>query len=293
MPDATLRQGNRLFELILRETDPHAFIQALIENWGAIQAIGRGEVDQATIAAHGNPYKNERVTPRFFYPEGYKPGSVEEQVAILLGRLDWLDTSHVANIVAGLGQYDQADGLYVVPKPTVLARKLGVEDPWTNFGLLTEQGPLAALASQRTFTNYLAGELGSDRYRLADSAKTALQMLEANQPGDLLVFPAQTGQLYAGFSTRNSVWEIERSVNPKQWPIPAYCVGWMLYANAHRLSANVHLCIDCPGDEYRGASGGLDYALDFAFDAGGLHCSYGFVDYAHDYFGGASGFVWQ
>ncbi len=296
MSDATLRQGNRLFELILRETDPHAFSQALIENWGVVQAIGRGEADQATIAAwmqqHGNPYRSEKVEPRFFYPEGYKPNMVDEQVAILLDRLPWLDTSHVVEIAADWGQYEQADGLYVVPKPTVLAAHLGLEDHWTNFGLLTEQGPLAALADQRTFTNYRAGELGADRYRLAESAKAALQALETSQPGDLLVFPAQTGRLYAGFSTRNAVWEIGHEAN--QWPVPAYCGGWMLYVNPHRLEKFEHLAIDCPGDEYRlGASGEFSDALYFYFNDGLLYCDALFVDYANVYFGAASGFVRQ
>lgn len=298
MPDATLRQGNRLMELILREENAHVFIQALNENWRAIQAIGRGEVDQATLAAwmqqYGNPYRNEKVESRFFYPDGYKPSSVEEQVAILLSRLDWLDTSHVADIVAGWGQYEQADGLYVVPKPTVLAAHLDLGDHWTNFGLLTEQGPFAALAFQRTFTNYRAGELGPDRYRLADLARTALETLEANQPGDLLVFPAQTGRLYTGFSIRNSRWEIEHAANPKQWPIPAYCGGWMIYANAHRLSTNKNLCIDFPGDECRlGVSEGFVGALYFYFDDGRLDCRDKFVYDVYYGFGSASGFVRQ
>lgn len=49
MSDATLSQVNRLLELIMREQDPRGFLQRLIENWGVVQTIGRGEFTQAAV----------------------------------------------------------------------------------------------------------------------------------------------------------------------------------------------------------------------------------------------------
>lgn len=49
MLDATLSQGNRLLGLILREQNPHRFAQRLIENWGVVQAIGRGVFTREAI----------------------------------------------------------------------------------------------------------------------------------------------------------------------------------------------------------------------------------------------------
>jgi len=281
MSDATLAQGHRLTELILREKSPHDFMQSLHENWGAVQKIGRGELTQAMIQAslqhihNQNPYASEEVTPTFFYPEGYKPNSVEKQVEFLSAHLGWLDTSHVDALAKSWKKkYPKADGLYVVPKPTAVANHLALSDHWTNFGLLTEQGPLAALATQRKFTNYRAGQLGPDRYHLAATAASALIALEAKQPGDLLVYPAQTGKLYAGNSPRNARLKIEHAQVPSQWPQPSYCVGWMLYANPHRLAKYEHLVIDCSGDEYRlGAAGEFAYVLCFDFGGDGLHCA--------------------
>lgn len=268
----------------------------MIENWGAVQKIGRGEVDQATlnrVVSHiTNPFAGEKAKPSFSYPRGYKPSSVEEQVRILLGHFDWLDTSHVNELSSGWAEYKQADGLYVVPKPSVLATRLGIPDYWETFGLLTEAGPLSALSTQRKFTNYLVGQPGSGRYRLSQSARLAIEALEATQSGDLLVFPAQTGKLFAGFSVRNARFEIEHASGPSQWPLPAYFVGWMIFANGHRITKYEHLVVDCPGDEYRfaGSGAGFDRALYFGFDDGGLCCYNRHVAGAGDRYGSASGF---
>lgn len=296
MADATLAQGNRLLELILREANPGGFVQALFEKWGEVQQIGRRQADQADISAIAqrsvNPYASWKVRPILSYPKGYKPNKVEDQVKVLLSRLDWLDTSYVARIAASWGEHDQADGLYTVPKPTVLAGRLGLAEHWQNFGLLTEQGPLAALVGQRTFKNWKTGQMGPDEYHLRDSATLALQALEAEQPGDVLVFPAQTGRLFGGFSVLNARWEIEHADSPAQWPLPAYCIGWIVFANQHRLTKYEDLAIDCPGDEYRLVFDEPLNSLCFAFYKGSLHCYHRgeFVDSPDDGCGSSSGF---
>lgn len=295
MKDATLAQGHRLIELILREKDPHGFVQNLHENWGEVQLIGRGGANKATLdesSQHVNLYAGEKVRPRFSYPKAYKPNGVVEQAAILVSHLEGLDVSHVETLASSWKSVSGADGLYVVPKPTVVANRLGIGDPWTNFGALTEQGPITALSGQRPFKNWRAGEIGNNRYRIADSARSALQEFEREQSGDVLVFPAQTGKLYAGFSVRNARWEIEHARNPSQWPLPSYVVAWILYANEGRLAAYEHLAIDCPGDEYKlGAESGR--ALCFGWSDGGLRFSSSFVGGPYGSFGSASGFARQ
>ena len=299
MSDATLGQANQVLSLIAKSTNPHSSAQWLVENFGAVQKMVASGFTQAQIEAalvHFNPYASERVEPKFFYPEGYKPNSIEEQVGRLRLRYDWLDDSHVAEIAASWPEYERADGLYVIPKPSSLAVHLGVENPWDNFGLLTEQGPISALAvhwteNGRTFRNYLNGQMTPEYYRLAGKAKSELALLEATQSGDLLVFPAQTGRLYAGCSVRNSRNQIQRAENPSQWPLPSYVVAWMLYANEHRLTAYGHLAIDCPGDEYSfDADGRFDDSLYFGFSGGRLNFGSGLIGYADGGFGSASGF---
>lgn len=297
MADATFSQVNQLFQLIARDPDSKITIQWLNEHWGVIQSLINKGLDQATLLAlldKINPYSNEKTEPKFFYPEGYKPKTVEEQVAVLLAYYPWLDVSRVAEYAAGWQMPSGADGLYVVPKPTALAAHLGiVEDHWDNFGLLIEQGPLAALASsQRQFSNYRLGQMGKEHYRLSEGSKKQLLLLEESQDGDVLVLLAQTGLSYAGFSVRNARSEIEQKANPAEWPLPAYVVGWMMYSNPHRLEKYEHLAIDCPGDEYSfGADGRFDDALGFRFGLDGLRFGGRFVDGVYGYFGSASGFV--
>mgnify|MGYP001598671630 CR=1 FL=1 len=296
MADATLSQGNQLMKLILREQDPRGFAQALLEDWGTVQAIGRGQLGKSTLKkAKGcpvNPYANEKDGPVYTYPKGYKPNSVEEQVGVLLRHLNLLDISHVGGIVRWIGTVKGADGFYLVPKPTVMAERLGIDNHWDNFGLLTEQGPLTALGSQRAFTSWQDGAMGSNYYRLSESAKAALVKLEAGQPGDVLVVPAQTGKLFAGYSVRNSRWEIGHADGPAQWPLPAYCLGWMLFANPHRLTKYEDLRIDCPGDEYRsGSSGKFCRTLYFYFADDWLGCDNGWISDSHTIYGSASAFV--
>lgn len=269
----------------LLRVDPHSDLARRLE---AILAGGVSQVQHIET----NPYANEKVKPAYFYPKGYKPNSVKEQVKRLLAVYDWLNASHVDALAKSWGKYPEADGLYVTPKPTRLAEPehLNIANHWDNFGLLTEQGPLAALSSQRTFKNYREGQLGPEFYRLADTVREALQKLEAEQPGDLLVFPAQTGKLYAGFSPRNTRWEIERVASPSQWPLPAYCGGWILVANPHRLEKYEHLVIDLPGDEIRLSAGEpFDDCLYFDVDDyGTLYLCGRWVRNARDFAGAGS-----
>ncbi len=297
MTDATSRQLIQLGNLIEAESDPHGFYQRLFEKWGVIKQIGQGQIDDRTLitilAKEVNPWAGEKVKAVLAYPKSYKPKSLETQIAVLVGYLPGLDIQHV-NANAGTWEhFDQADGLCVVPKPTVLAARLGIANPWVNFGLLTEQGPIAALKAQRPFTFWRAGEMGSERYQLTKSAKDALMELERRQMGDFLVFPAQTGKLYGGFSPRNSQWEIKHATSPWQWPLPTYVGGWILYANPHRLGKFEDLCTDFPGAEYRlAADGTFGEALCFDWYDGKLRCHYRSVAYPHEDFGSASGFGW-
>lgn len=266
-----------------------------METGGAVQKIGRGEVTQAELVdalthiQNQNPYASEHTTPRFFYPEGYKPNLVEEQVRLLLELMPDLDASHVEAISKSWQTPDEADGIYVIRKPSVVAVRRGVENPWNDFGTLAEKGPLADIAAQRRFTNYRAGQLGPDRYRATNSAKDPLRALEAEQPGDFLVFPASTGRLFAGYSPRNSRWEVEHSES--RFPMLLYVGGEILLGNPHRFTRNKDLALDCPGDEYRfGDSAEFGDVLCFSFRDGRLACGRRPADDPRDRCGSGFGF---
>ncbi len=274
MKKATLEQGHQLVTFLLREDYPKGFIQNLLSNWGAVQMIGSGEIDQAIFQAAvkemANPFAKEKTDLRWFYPNGWKPTSVAEQLAVLLGFYPDLDSSHVVEIATGITVPEDADGLFVVPKPSSIAAKLGITtDPLIEgYGQMLEASVLAQLAGQRKFHNYRAGELTPDQVRMRQSAADAIRKLEEETPGDFLVFAAQTGKKWGGYSPQNARWDIERK-SESEFPLPAWCVGHIILTNPTRLEAYKILLIDCPGDEYLFDDGaGFGYCLCFGFDAG-------------------------
>ncbi len=242
--------------------------------------------------ADANLFKAEEVQPILFCPVGYKPNTWGQQINSLLERLgDW-DARFLGEYAAvfDMRYFWQADGLYVIPKPEVLAIHLKIDRPYEEgWGQLTQKGPLAALAAQRVVKNWLEDRLTPDLFRLAESARTALLQLARQQPkGDFFVVPAQTGKLYAGKSPRNASWQIEHATFPAQWRWSAYCVGWSLYTNPHRLQDDVHLFVDCPGDELRFADTEFDYCPCFRLAAGELYFSGHWLEDPDGDFGSAS-----
>ena len=239
-----------------------------------------------------NPFVEEKTDLRWFYSDGWKPTSVEEQLAVLQGFYPDLDGSHVAEIAAGITVPEDADGLFVVPKPSSIAAKLRISDPFgEGYGQMLEASVLAHLASQRKFHNYRAGELTPDRVRVRQSAAYAIRKLEEEQPeGDFLVFPAQTGKKWGGYSPQNAQWNIERK-SENEFPLPAWCVGHIILTNPTRLDRYEILWIACPGDEYRFEDDvEFQYCLYFYFNDGQLGFSLRWLDDAVDFCGSASGF---
>ncbi|HEY4695056.1 MAG TPA: hypothetical protein VIH52_03820 [Candidatus Nanoarchaeia archaeon] len=279
--------------------DEHNFgrteIQRLVENADTLVQIGNGtltrEVINQIIKQVINPFAKEKVEVRYFYPEGWKPTSVEEQLSVLQGFYPDLDGSHVVEIAGGIIGPLDTDGLFVVPKPSSVAAKLGINDPYgAGYGQLLEAAVLTHLAGQRNFHNYRAGELTPDRVRVRQSTAEALRKLEEATPGDFLVFFAQTGKKWGGYSPRNARWEMERAAS--EFALPAWCVGNILLTNPNRLDKFEHLCIDCPGDEYRFKPvGEFELCLCFDFDSDELHFGRGFVVRANGSYGSASGFA--
>ena len=222
------------------------------------------------------------------YPKGYKPLPVREQTKILCEYFG-IDVPSMLPF-KNIKVHPESDGLYVIPKPSFVAKHLRVrpQDPYKNWGRLTEDGPLAALESQGNFKNWRKGEMTNKYIKLLDSTKKALQQLEEDQEGDFLVISAQTGKKHTG----KSVQDVRNSLNDgKEWLLPAYCVGWMLFTNPHRLTAWEDLAIDCAGDEYSyGADDEFGYCLYFNWYEDEVHVDGSWVEYARESFGSASAF---
>ena len=268
MVDATLRQGNRLIELVLKADDSPQFIQNLIERWGAVQLIGRGEVSQSDLLEALSHIKTNAQGAQALQGQ---PLYILEQVRLLSEMFSQLDISHVEeNITTATAQLMPGASLFCYVRTTTMATHFGIKKPWDNFGDLTEK-TVGLLVSRRKFYNYRAGQFGAVNYRLLASTAIAMQELEAQQKGDIIVIPAQLGELYMGKTVETSRDLIGKSGS--QFCLPAFIVGQILLVNPEILTSNRNLFVDCPGDKYRlGAREPFNDTLYFDVDENGLLC---------------------
>ena len=293
MSDATLSQANRLLELIAREKDPRNFLQGLLESYGAVQQIGRGVVGQAVFermaAQENNPYISEKAAVPYNYPHGWEQKRVGQQVEILQEFYPMLDSSMVEEIARGLIVPRQADGLFVVPKPSSvgIVRQIG-EIFTTNYGWLVEV-VLHHIAERLALKNWRIDKLGPDYLRVRESTLIRLLLLEIRTPGDYLVFPAQTGMKFAGYSGRNSHWVIDH--NTHEFGLEVWCGGHMLLTHPERLTKNEDLGIYLPGTEYCSNPGDVfNQLLSFGFSDGVVNFDYEWDSNFYPHIGHASGF---
>ena len=286
-------QGKGLFELLLQAEDPYVFTQNLIERWGAVQLIGRGEVTQTQLF---EALKHIETNPLGAQaPEGQL--DIEEQVKLLrlvlfeaLPDLK-LDASQVEGDIAIARSWMKPgfSSLFCYVRTETLAAHFKIKKPWENFGVLTEK-TLELLATRRSFHNYRVGQMSNTRHRLLGTTKSAMQAAEAAQKGDIIVLPMQLGELYRGQSVDDSRKLIEMSGS--QFCLPAFIVGQVLLANPDLLVSRRDLFIDCPGDEYRfERHGRFGESLCFKVNGGSLYCLLRWTVHAEGNFGSASGFV--
>ncbi len=285
---------------LIERFDEHNFgrveVQRLVENADVLVQIGNGtltrEIISQIIEQIANPFAEEKTDLRWFYPDGWKPIGLLDQLSVLQGFYPGLNGSRVVDMATRITVPKDADGLFVVPKPSSVATKLGIDNPFgEGYGQMLEASVLAHLTSQRKFHNYRAGELTPDRVRVRQSAADAIRKLEEEQPeGDFLVFPAQTGKKWGGYSPRNAQWNIERK-SENEFPLPAWCVGHIILTNPTRLDRYEILWIDCPEDEYRfGGDVEFQSCLYFGFDDGWIDFDVRWLVSANGSYGSASGF---
>ena len=248
-----MRQGNGLLQLVLQAEDPFAFAQKLIENWGAVRMLGEGRITLAEleealqhIETRKNPYPPTRANQPFSIPKDYVSTKGEELARRLQIARPGIDISHLDQLIASCQVPEDADGVYAVPKVSYEAKRLGftLESAQASFGLLIGQACEALMAKV-----YEGVRLGPDRVKVVEKTWSSLMQLEQKQPGDVIVFPAQTGTLYAGRRSDWARWQMEHASAPSQWPLSPYEVAWMLVGNRHRFE-RFSLHIDCPGVRY-------------------------------------------
>jgi len=150
---------------------------------------------------------------------------------------------------------------------------------------------LAALGTQRKFSNRLAGKLNETYLRQTERAMRAREILDEQQPGnDILVVAAQAGMLHRGVSARRA----RVSMRGNEFGLGALSLGSFLLTHPERLSSHDALMIDCCGDEYslRGDCS-FDRVPLYDYDLGGMQFSVFHEDRARNIWGSPSGFLFQ
>ncbi len=321
MADATLRQGTHLMQMILKANDPGEFAQNLHRNWGAVQKIGNGEVDQATFMAAlemyfksdralygwfgqhpspNNPWTDKHLKPRLFYPPNYQVNSVEKEVDNAYAGFAGipLDTTGLDAAITALGPAPQgADGPYpyIAIRRSKLASIAGIDQFGPeNFGLVLELTTHAALQRLHgtKYKNWPQGKLGSEYFRIAAATWEAQTEHEAQFPeGDFVPYWGQSGRLGAGNSPRFCGWEIDHA-DPSQWRWSSWEGTMCVITNPHRLEKDDHLVIDLPGDELSpDAGGGFDCCSFLDFSDGQLHFDVRWAGFPSDSCGSGSAFA--
>ncbi|MSR85667.1 hypothetical protein EXS71_04530 [Candidatus Uhrbacteria bacterium] len=241
----------------------------------------------------------EEVPSTYGYPQSYRLGGAVDEVALLTQQWGGVnfDSSHVVRLASGIvvPREQGMDGLIIVPKPSVLAKicratslAKGKEGwPDMNLGLLYILDALKHKLGKK-FHDFTEGRIGPSNLRMTERQMQALQKLEASQPGDLLLFPGQTGLLYRGKSVRRA----RALFLAKEFGLGAYITGAHLLVHLERLVKYEDLWMDCAGDEYDFEAGGTwDRAPVVYFYDGKLGFGTGHVDDPSEYYGSVSGFL--
>lgn len=216
-----------------------------------------------------NPFWDEKIEPALEYPKNWEPVSITEQLEALRSFYPDLDSSHVESIAENISAPEAADGVFVVPKPSSVAAKRGIEDPFgKGYRRLLEVTVLDHIVKQRNFLYYRGLDVTDDTHRMGQLASDAISRMEEEQSGDYLVFAAQTGKKWAGSSPSFARWEMEHGV--REFPLPSWCAAHIILTNPKRLEKYEDLGIDCPGDEYRfRGSPEIPNCFSFYFDSFG------------------------
>lgn len=287
------RQGVRIMDLIAVSLDRAKLdgerAQLLIGNGGELQA---GISELITRLSTPNQFANEEVRSSRAYPGEYKgPKPIAEQIS-LIAKTFGLDPASALQYTKSLPALpDGAEGWFAFPSVDAIGRNQFSEiaDPAERrcraIDLL-----LGKLGESRTFHNYRAGQITTDRLRQHARTTQALEAIVEQQKGDILIVAAQFGLRHRGRSVRRA----REVFVTNEFGLGAFEVGCMAFTHPERHVRWEQLHTDCPGDEFSENAGGqFEHAPRFLWLDGRLKFVMRWFRHAYDYFGSVSAFLPQ
>ncbi len=197
-------------------------------------------------------YYNEIIkTSRFSYAKGYLgPNPIVDQ-ARLIGELFKLDTGPALLLAENLSVAlpNGAEGWFARPKESALAREHfpDIEDKRVQHCEATKLA-LEMLKTRRHLFDALADDIAPNKLRPNELSAYAMAIIEDEQPGDIVIFPAQFGARYRGHSDRLSL-EIMNKGN-REFGLDIFSLACMTLCHDNILRAKEELGFICAGDEF-------------------------------------------
>ncbi len=240
-------------------------------------------------------YANEQVISSYTYPNEYAgPQPIAEQVDILaelFGLSLGATVEYIEKVLPSLELPKGAEGWFAIPSVGALAARHfpKVTDPAEQYCRAVEL-VLKKISHSRKFYNYRQGQINPNQLRQYASSMAMMEQTVKNQPGDIMIIPAQFGLRHRGCSVRRA-----RAIFTKnEFGLGALAVGSMLLTHPKRLVRWEQLHVDCTGDEFAPVAGGqFVHAPFFDWLGGGVGFYSGRLDNARVYYGSASGFLPQ
>jgi hypothetical protein len=222
-----------------------------------------------------NQYANEEVASNYYYPYGYAPKSIAEQLRVLQELFPGLNVS--VNCASD-----------PVEEPFVPGTAWFAIPRWDRIASTYNEAVkkvLSLILSKRKFHNYHESTLGEGYLRQTDRTISAWKKLGEEQSGDILIVAAQFGFSHRGRSVRCA----REVMAENEFGLGAFGVGCMLLTHPEREVKWEQLHINCAGDEYSPhCDGQFSDAPIFYFY--GDKMEFSVYDDAYDCFGSASWF---
>jgi len=259
---------------IRKEDHAARFIAWANEQMAAETAQQEVERVATMDSGYAGPFANERsIGPYRTYPAGWQPKSALDRAAILKLHFRGLDFSHVEALVEryyvrdGSGEHgggyrgaakgtrkillpgDMDSGLIVFPKLEYVAALVKKQPTgWKPINLAMGYlvDVLKEIYPSSGFGGKAKRKIGPEYEKLLGVTERALLAIGAKTPGDILVLPAQTGTLFAGYSVRSSRGHM--SALTRHIPLHDFGAGCFALTDPERFTFKA-LSMECPGTE--------------------------------------------
>jgi hypothetical protein len=293
MPTAITSDQHEQLRRFVEDAVHKALDELGIDSLGAQRVIKRGdEFTSAILTAVFSPLKNLSVPDKFegeevksnsCYPSGYKPRGIAEQVKHLRELFPGIGTAceklvsteNTARILP-----PNAEGWFAIPR-------------WEKIAATYNEAVKIVLGSiLKTNGNFSDGQFSPERLRQEVETLRAWEMIGAEQKDcDILIFPAQFGQLHRG----RSACQAREALASGEFCLGVFAVGIMILTHPERLMHCDDLWIDCSGDAYNnpGSDNRFSHVPYFGRYRAELSLDTGWFGNVYDFCGSASGFVPQ